>query len=104
MIQLTDLLSRRPRLPLNALRLPQKHLLRELTVSNILVVSKDGSRFPGTLSNMLQIYRRAFGESWISCVCVIIGVDATVISKGKEADAGGKTRLVFLSAVYNALK
>jgi hypothetical protein len=40
MIQLTDLIFRRLRSLLTASQLLHKHLLRELTVSNILAVSK----------------------------------------------------------------
>lgn len=51
------------------------HLTREQTVSTILIVTKDGSRFPRTLKEMIAVYRKAFGESFLSCVAVCIGVN-----------------------------
>lgn len=50
------------------------HLTREQTVSIIMIVSKDGSRFPRSLKDMIRVYKRAFGESFMSCVAVCIGI------------------------------
>eukprot|EP00178_Gracilaria_changii_P024810 TRINITY_DN751_c0_g1_i1.p1 TRINITY_DN751_c0_g1~~TRINITY_DN751_c0_g1_i1.p1 ORF type:complete len:690 (-),score=96.47 TRINITY_DN751_c0_g1_i1:241-2310(-) len=52
-----------------------QHLTRENTVSTIIIVSKDGSRFPKSLKRTISVYQRAFGDAFLSCVCVCIGLN-----------------------------
>ncbi|KAI0565938.1 50S ribosome-binding GTPase [Gracilaria domingensis] len=46
-----------------------QHLTRENTVSTIIIVSKDGSRFPKSLKRTIDVYQEAFGDAFLSCVC-----------------------------------
>ncbi|KAI0561710.1 P-loop containing nucleoside triphosphate hydrolase [Gracilaria domingensis] len=94
------------------------HLTRKSSVCTLIIVSKDGSRWPGSLTNTINVYRRAFGDAFVSCVYICIGLNKEIEKEDKISDKkaywskrladtlgigeeSAKDRLVFYNAEQN---